>query len=139
MRSVAGIPVARASSSGEDSVRSWRLRLFAVWVMVVLLVHSPVLRAQSTFGSIRGIAQDPAGLAVARARITIHSLDENTDRNVIADDTGGFAVENLKPGLYLLTASKLGFQDAVLSQVKLQQQQILREDKASGCPQAPLG
>src|SRR5215469_12519018 len=49
------------------------------------------LEAQSTFGSIRGTVQDSTGAAIPDAQITLHSLDENTERKVTADASGSYA------------------------------------------------
>ena len=69
-----------------------------------------VVHAQSTFGDLRGVTRDPSGLPLPSAQVTVHSLDENTDRRAVSGDDGTFTVENLKPGHYRLTASKEGFQ-----------------------------
>ena len=39
------------------------------------------LDAQSTFGSIRGVAQDNTGAAIPDAQLTRHSIDENTEQS----------------------------------------------------------
>jgi len=56
---------------------------------------SPAL-AQSTFGSIRGTIQDSSSAFIPGAVVTVHSLDENFDRQVTTNDSGDFVVENLK-------------------------------------------
>jgi hypothetical protein len=84
--------------------------------------------AQSTFGDLRGITRDPSGLPLAQATVTVHSIDENNDRNVISGDDGSFAVQNLQPGLYQLTAAKEGFQDSAVMKVELSARQSLRID-----------
>src|SRR5579863_5228643 len=65
--------------------------------------------AQSTFGDIRGTTRDPQGLALPQAVVTLHNLDDNTNRSGLSDDNGSFLFENLKPGRYNLSASKQGF------------------------------
>jgi len=87
-----------------------------------------VARAQSTFGDLRGITRDPRGLALPSAVVTVHSLDENSERKVVSGDDGTFLVENLKPGLYQLTAAKEGFQSASAINVELSARQSLRVD-----------
>jgi hypothetical protein len=118
--------VPHSSSSGRNDTRGYLLWLFSAFVIVALFAHGAFLVAQSTFGSIRGIAQDPSGLGVPAAQVTIHSLDENTDRTAVSDNTGSFVVENLKPGLYYLTATHAGFENATISKVHLEPRQILR-------------
>ena len=60
------------------------------------------VRAQSTFGDLRGVTRDPSGLPLPAAAVTVHSLDENSDRKVTSGDDGSFLAENLKPGHYHL-------------------------------------
>lgn len=81
---------------------------------------------QSTFGSIRGTVQDESGAVVSGAAVTIHSLDENFDRQVTSDDTGDFVVENLKAGHYKLTIHHDGFADSIVSSTALDARQDLR-------------
>jgi hypothetical protein len=57
--------------------------------ILAILQCSSVCFAQSTFGSIRGTVQDVSGAVIPDAQITLHSVDENTDRTVKTDATGG--------------------------------------------------
>jgi len=82
--------------------------------------------AQSTFGSIRGTVQDESGAVIPGAVITVHSLDENFDRQVTTSDAGEFAIENLKAGHYRLTIHHDGFADSVVSSTDLEARQDLR-------------
>ena len=84
--------------------------------------------AQSTFGEIRGVTRDPAGLALPKAIVTVHSIEENNDRKALSGDDGAFLVENLKPGHYQLTAIKEGFQPGSAVSVELSARQSLRVD-----------
>jgi hypothetical protein len=84
--------------------------------------------AQSTFGDLRGVTRDPAGLPLPHAAVTVHSLDENTDRKAVSGDDGAFAVENLKPGHYQLTGTREGFQQSPAVTVELSARQSLRVD-----------
>ncbi len=83
-------------------------------------------RAQSTFGSIRGTVQDASGAVVPDAVVTVHSLDENFERQVTTNDSGDFVVENLKAGHYKLTVHHDGLADAVVSSATLEARQDLR-------------
>jgi hypothetical protein len=98
----------------------------SVFLLLLLLVPSSFLEAQSTFGGVKGVVQDPQGLPVPGTQVIIHSIDENSDRKLLSDGTGAFTVENLKPGTYSFTAVKLGFANASLPKAKLEPQQILR-------------
>ena len=93
---------------------------------VALLLFASASHAQSTFGSIRGIATDGSGAVIADTSITLHSVDENTDRSFTCDNSGSFHFENLKPGHYTLRASHTGFSDADLKGIELIARQDLR-------------
>lgn len=76
----------------------------------------------------RGVTRDPSGLALGKASVTVHSLDENTDRQIISAEDGSFLIENLKPGHHQLIASKPGFENSVPVAVELSARQSLRVD-----------
>jgi hypothetical protein len=96
-----------------------------------MLIHPPAsLRAQSTFGTVRGSALDESSAAIPGAVITLHSLDENSNVVVVSDDSGNFAFENLKPGHYTIAATKEGFAAAAVNRLELAARQTLRVDVA---------
>jgi hypothetical protein len=86
------------------------------------------LRAQSTFGAVRGTALDQSGAALPAAQVTLHSVDENSNATAPSDEHGAFAFENLKPGHYTVTASREGFAKSTVSEFELTARQILRVD-----------
>jgi hypothetical protein len=86
--------------------------------------------AQSTFGDLRGTVRDPNGLVVPVAQVTLHSVDENTNRSAVTDDTGGYLFENLKPGRYEVSASKDGFAKSPTVALDLAARQSARIDVA---------
>jgi hypothetical protein len=85
-------------------------------------------QAQSTCGDLRGTTRDPSGLPLDHAAVTVHSIEQSNDRNLMSGDDGSFAVENLQPGHYELTATKDGFQKAAPIKVELLARQSLRID-----------
>src|SRR5271155_2756299 len=103
-------------------------RLLRDFTAIVLLSFASTFSAyaQSTFGSIRGTVQDSTSAVIPGATVTVHSLDENFDRQVTTNDSGDFVVENLKAGRYQLTAHHDGFSDAVFGSVALEARQDLR-------------
>jgi hypothetical protein len=86
-------------------------------------VHS---QAQSTFGSIRGTAQDSSGGVLPDTKVTLHSVDKNTDRTVKADSAGNYLFENVLAGSYSLQAQHDGFADAVVAGIVLAARQDSR-------------
>src|SRR5436190_16545876 len=57
-----------------------------------------------TTSAIVGAVSDPAGAAIAGAKVTITSTDNGLKRSVKTDDTGRFNFPQLKPGPYSVTA-----------------------------------
>ena len=96
--------------------------------LAIMLAICPVTAAlaQSTFGSIRGSSLDSTGAIVPATAITLHSVEENTDRTATTDDSGSFVLENLKPGRYTLHAAHEGFSMTNLNGIALEPRQDLR-------------
>ena len=92
----------------------------------IVFGFTPALHAQSTFGSVRGTAQDASGASVPGTQVTLHSTDTNTDRVVTTDSTGEFLFSNVNPGHFSITASHEGFSPATLNGISLDARQDLR-------------
>jgi hypothetical protein len=92
----------------------------------ILLGTTITALAQSTFGSIRGTAQDESGAVIPGATVTVHSLDESFNRQVTTDNEGQFVIENLKAGHYKLTIHHDGFADSIVNSTALEARQDLR-------------
>ncbi len=101
------------------------LRIAGLVVLLVLLGIRG--QAQSTFGSVRGVVQDESGAALPDAQVTLHSVGENSDRAVTADASGGFTIENVKPGEYLLRVDLTGFSETVMRGITVEARQDVRE------------
>jgi hypothetical protein len=94
--------------------------------LVLLFGMAAGAHAQSTFGSIRGIVQDGSGAVIPGAQVTLHSIDENTDRKATSDETGNYILENVKAGKYSLHAKRDGFADSSINNIELAARQDLR-------------
>jgi hypothetical protein len=95
-------------------------------VALCLILASPSLYAQSTFGSIRGTVEDAAAAAIPDAKVILHSTDENTDRVISSDSSGAYILENVKAGHYTIRGQHSGFADTVLDGITLAARQDLR-------------
>src|SRR3984893_7548400 len=102
-----------------------RYRVAGIAVLAILLCSSMCL-GQSTFGSIRGTVQDLSGAAIPDAQVTLHSVDESSDRKVTTDATGGYTLENVKAGKDSLQGQRAGFADTVIDGITLAARQDLR-------------
>src|SRR5271154_6929637 len=101
------------------------MRGCAAFLFAVIFAASS--HAQSTFGSIRGTAQDSSGAVLPDTQITLHSIDENTNRIVKADAAGNYSIENVLAGRYSIHAQRDGFADTTVSGITLAARQDLRQ------------
>ena len=115
----------QTAAPAKPKLRSRVLRdIFMLALVLLAAVWSA--RAQSTFGSIRGSVADISGAVVPGATVTIHSLDQNFDRQATTNDAGEFLVENLQPGHYSIAVEHPGFSKALVANTQLDARQDLR-------------
>src|SRR5579863_4555843 len=108
----------------QTRVLSRRFALFAYLLLPVICC------GQSTFGDIRGTARDPGSLPVSQAVITLHNVDENTNRATTTDNSGTYLFENLKPGHYQVSGASPGFANSPTVAIDLVARQSARVDIA---------
>ena len=92
----------------------------------MVMMAAGVAQGQSTFGSIRGTAQDETGAAVPGAKVTLHNVGENTDREEVTGPDGGFVLENVKAGQYSVRVAMPGFAETVMNGVSVDARQDVR-------------
>jgi hypothetical protein len=114
------------SSHRSQTFRSRYLSGALSVLFVLFYLSGPRLEAQSTFGSIRGTVQDSSGASIPDTQITLHSIDENTDRTVTSDATGTYAFENVLANRYSIRARHDGFAETVVGGIILAARQDLR-------------
>src|SRR5713101_7152448 len=93
---------------------------FCLALMTMLLLAHGVYAQSTTNGAIGGSVRDPQGLAIAKAKITVHNAGTSKDTFVEADDIGEFRAANLQPGNYTVTAQAAGFAATQLENVVVQ-------------------
>jgi hypothetical protein len=122
------VPVGRTrrAKSQANFRKGGRSREACILLALLLLLGFGVAHAQFTAGSIRGVVQDKTGAVVPDSRVTLHSNDESTDHVVMADASGAFLLENLKPGKFSLRAERNGFAATNLTGIVLNPRQDLR-------------
>jgi hypothetical protein len=113
-------------SRRRRTIRGRRLAGALVVLFGLLFISSPRLTAQSTFASIRGSAQDTSGAAIPETEITLHSLDQNTDRVVKTNAAGDYAFENVLAGQYSIRAQHEGFAETEVDGITLAARQDSR-------------
>ena len=89
----------------------------ALFLLTCFSLTQPVC-AQVT-ASIKGVVTDPSGAAVPSAAITVRNSETGATRSASSDSTGNYLVLSLPVGLYEVSASKSGFQDATRSGISL--------------------
>jgi hypothetical protein len=60
-------------------------------------------------GSLIGVTLAPGGFSLAAVNVVIHNLADSTGRQLVSNADGTFAIKDLPPGTYQVTASKEGF------------------------------
>lgn len=88
------------------------------------LLVIPVVFALSVFGqefraTISGEVTDPAGAAIAGARVVATSVERNVPYTAETNETGRYVIQFLLPGQYVVTVEKPGFNKYVHSEVSL--------------------
>src|SRR3984957_16241004 len=110
----------------QRALRRRRLAGALIVLCGLLFMSNPLLTAQSTFGSIRGTAQDGSGAAIPDTQVTLHSVDQNTDRVVKTNATGDYAFENVLAGQYSIRAQHDGFANTQVDGITLAARQESR-------------
>src|SRR5580698_10524841 len=89
--------------------RSWLKYLNLSLMFIVLCCAGVSCFAQIARGSISGTATDPAGGAVAAARVTVTNSAMGTQSSTVTTGTGAYTVPELPAGTYSVTVIAPGF------------------------------
>jgi hypothetical protein len=82
--------------------------LVAGLVLPVLLL-SPTVHAQGSFGAFRGVVKDSSDAVVVGATVTLRNQATAIEQSVATDAGGNYIVSHLTPGTYSMTVMKTGF------------------------------
>ena len=93
-----------------------------------LLARVGFAKAAPGFGNLRGIIRSAQGTPLPGAQVRVHCVNDNTDRNIVANDQGAYLAENLRPARYKLVAVKDGMNSAEVTTVDLQPLEDLQVD-----------
>jgi carboxypeptidase family protein len=102
--------------------------VLALSIAVSAVGLAPLGVAQTIFGTILGTVTDPSGAVISNAVITVTNQGENISHEVRSDAQGNYQAENMKAGLYTVSARATGFKDMVLTDVRLDARQTVRAD-----------
>src|SRR5215471_16027316 len=89
-----------------------------VYVLICLLVTVP-LAAQTDRASVNGTITDPSGALVGRANVRAESIDTGFRRGAVTGDTGTYQLTGLPIGAYRITVEHEGFKTVTFDQVVL--------------------
>jgi hypothetical protein len=98
----------------------------AAAVVLSLLGFAPLMRAQSTFGTLTGTVRDSSGAVVATAIVSAVNMGTSAKRSGVTDETGSFVLVNLEPGTYQLTVEAPGFTASIYKNIELLARQTVR-------------
>src|SRR5436309_1301931 len=94
----------------------------------ILLLCTSILAAQGFRATIVGRVTDDSGAVVPGAKIMITNTGTNDNRSVVVNERGEYAIPQLAPGQYTLTAEYTGFNKVVRSGIVLGTNQQARFD-----------
>lgn len=104
------------------------LRSLLLLVMAVLIVAGSEAPAQQFTGSLVGVVTDKTQSAIPDAEVEIVNAATQIRRKTKTDQSGGYEISALLPGLYVLTVSHNNFQSRTVQNVGLADAQQLRVD-----------
>src|SRR5215510_14126781 len=96
--------------------------------VVAILLFVSISAAQGVRATIVGRVTDDTGAVVPGAMITITNIGTNESRSVTVNDNGEYAIPQIAPGQYTLTAEYAGFNKVVRSGIVLETNQQARLD-----------
>ncbi|HET7113093.1 MAG TPA: TonB-dependent receptor, partial [Pyrinomonadaceae bacterium] len=87
-----------------------------VFVLLMLFCGSAFGQGQG-LSAIRGSIKDPQGSVVAGASVTLTGAETNFTRTTTSNDSGQFAFEGIRPGVYKVDVEAKGFKKSSLTNV----------------------
>jgi hypothetical protein len=109
-----------------------RLAKRPYWGLTALLLAgwfgSAIIKAQTTFGTIRGTVRDSHDAVIVGVAITVTNEGTAISRQTATDVLGSYEVNHLNPGLYTVTAEAAGFQKHLSQHINLETEQVLHLD-----------
>jgi outer membrane receptor protein involved in Fe transport len=88
---------------------AFTLSLTLAFAVIYTTLTVPAAVAQSSDGTIVGTVTDTSGAAVPKAKVTAASKELGIERSTTTDTAGGYRIENLLPGTYVVTVEASGF------------------------------
>ena len=87
---------------------------------LIVFLAAVALSAQDFRSTVTGTVTDPAGSAVAGAKVKAVNTQTNASTEVVSNDSGRYSMSFLIPGQYVVTVEATGFKQYVRRNVELQ-------------------
>lgn len=107
---------------------SLRSPLLVPSLLIGLLSSAGAVRAQSTFGTLRGTVRDAQEQVVPKAAVLVTDEDTGVPRATESDPEGNFEVPSLRAGNYRVEVSAPGFKTSQRAGVLLRSGETVRVD-----------
>ena len=98
---------------------------------LLLCAGACALSAQTSTGTLFGVARDSSGGAVAGVAVTATQVDTSFSRKTTTDDKGEYLITNLPIGQYSLVVEKAGFRRFIQEGITLEVNENARVDVLS--------
>jgi hypothetical protein len=92
----------------------------AVLIVCLTLAGLAQVEAQTTSGTLLGTVRNKAGAGLRDIKIAVQNEENGNLRATRSDDNGNYALFNLPPGTYKITASSSGFRDQIIKSFPIQ-------------------
>jgi hypothetical protein len=104
--------------------------LIATLLLLVFLLTSSALFAQTATGQVNGTIVDPTGAFVPNVKVTITNQGTKISRTTNSNASGYYLFINLQPGIYVLAAESQGFKRAETAPFELAVNQTVTQPVA---------
>jgi hypothetical protein len=103
-------------------------RIAVIGLILILSSLATGLMAQTTSGTLLGAVRDKRGKGVPETKISVENEENGNLRATRTDDTGNYALFNLPPGTYKISASRDGFREQTIKSLPIQfnQKNVIR-------------
>ena len=100
----------------------------ALSVPALVLAFCSLVTAQLNRGGLAGTVYDPGGAGIPGARVVAQNIDTNAQVETITGSTGDFALPNVTPGSYTISAEAGGFKRATRNKIGVSVAEVVRVD-----------
>jgi Carboxypeptidase regulatory-like domain/TonB dependent receptor-like, beta-barrel len=93
---------------------------YGSFLLAILLLFAPGLKAQGLFGTISGVVTDQSGGVVQGATVTVTNVSTNVATTLTTNNAGVYNATSLNPGIYNVQADAQGFKAAIVKGITLE-------------------